>query len=69
MDVLEYREHRPQRQQFHRAAYPTRRAVILTGRRYSAERNILEVSQLPAGVYNLTIIVNEKVYSKQFLKR
>ncbi|WP_116108426.1 T9SS type A sorting domain-containing protein [Lewinella sp. IMCC34191] len=42
---------------------------LISSRRYNGERNVLPVSQLPAGVYNLTLIVNQQVYSKQFLKR
>ncbi|PPK84725.1 putative secreted protein (Por secretion system target) [Neolewinella xylanilytica] len=42
---------------------------LISGQQYSAERNTLQVSRLPAGVYHLTLIVNDKLYSKQFLKR
>ena len=41
----------------------------ISGSRYRGVRNDLRVSELPAGVYHLTLIVNEKVYSKQFVKR
>ncbi|MGB3799223.1 MAG: T9SS type A sorting domain-containing protein, partial [Lewinella sp.] len=42
---------------------------LISGQQYSGERNVLPVSQLPTGIYNLTLIINEQVYSKQFLKR
>ena len=42
---------------------------LLAGHRYTGERNALPVAQLPAGVYNLTLIVNDKLYSKRFTKQ
>ena len=41
----------------------------ISGSRYRGVRNDLRVSELPAGVYHLTLLVNDKVYSKQFVKR
>lgn len=42
---------------------------LISAQRFAGERNALPVADLPTGVYNLTLYVNDKVYSKQFLKR
>ena len=41
---------------------------LLSARRFTGERNTLPVAELPAGTYNLTLIVHDKLYSKRFTK-
>ncbi|MBB4079460.1 hypothetical protein GGR28_002085 [Lewinella aquimaris] len=39
------------------------------GRQFGAARNTLNVSTLPKGAYNLSLLINGKVYSKQIVKQ
>jgi hypothetical protein len=40
----------------------------LTGRKFGTGRNVLDMSQLPRGVYNLSLLIDGKVYSQQIVK-
>ncbi len=42
---------------------------FLSGRQFSAASNTLNLSTLPKGVYNLSLLINGKVYSKQVVKQ
>ncbi len=42
---------------------------FITGRKYSGVNNKLNVSALPEGVYNLTLLINGKAYSQQIMKQ
>ncbi|MCP9237078.1 T9SS type A sorting domain-containing protein [Lewinella sp. JB7] len=39
------------------------------GRQFGSVRNVLNVSALPQGAYNLSLLINGKVYSKQIVKQ
>ena len=42
---------------------------FLSGRQFSATNNQLNLVHLPKGVYNLSLLINGKVYSKQVVKQ
>jgi predicted outer membrane repeat protein len=42
---------------------------FLTARTFGAGKNVLDIARLPMGSYNLSLLINGKVYSQQIVKR
>jgi hypothetical protein len=42
---------------------------VVTGRQFRETTNRLDVSALPTGVYNLQLMINGRLYSKQIVKQ
>jgi hypothetical protein len=41
----------------------------LTGRHFGSGKNVLNISHLPTGTYNLSLLIDGKVYSQQIMKK